>query len=96
MKSITKTHQPKAYAKDAVKRLGKLISGIKQSLDEETLEKLRALYMLAYNQNSSDNLNRMIKILNEKRYQTRSSFDVISCYHEKHGHNYLEVREDRF
>lgn len=94
-KSIATTHKPKAYARDAVKRLGVLISTIKQDLDEADLAQLRTWYKLAYNHNNNDALYRMVDLLNHKKHQTRSSFQILTTFTREHGQT-LEIREDRF
>jgi len=94
-KSITTTHNPKAYAKDAVKRLGILISTIKHRLDERDLDLLRDWYKFALAYDDADTLYKMVKHLNYKEYLTGSSFQILTTFTHEHGQT-LEIKETRF
>jgi hypothetical protein len=88
-------HKPKAYAVLAVKRMIKLISGVKQDLSDETKDELRKLCVFAHNYNDEKSLHDIVKIMNNHRYQTGISFQVLSCYSKEHGFNTLEIRESK-
>jgi len=89
-------YQPKAYSKDAIRRMWILISEVKDKLPDKTKDELRKLCVFGYNANDEKALYDIVKIMNNNRYQTRISFQVLICYSQEHGHNTLEIREDRF